>query len=62
MNNPIRIDVAARTIRVMTKTFAAKAFCYGTQEYEMLRAVRADYQGQNASTLIVHNLVRVAYS
>ena len=45
MNNPIRIDVAARTIRVMTKTFAAKAFCYGTQEYEMLRSVCADYPG-----------------
>ena len=43
MKNPIRVDVANRTIKVMTKTFAEKAFCYGTQEYEMLRAVRADY-------------------
>ena len=45
MNNPIRVDVSTRTIRVMTKTFAAKAFCYGTQEYEMLRSVCADYPG-----------------
>ena len=41
--SPLRVDTSKRTITVMTKPFAKKAFCYGTQEYEMLRDVRADY-------------------
>ena len=43
ISNPIRVDIATRSITVMTKTFADKAFRFGTQEYEMLRAARNDY-------------------
>jgi len=42
---PIRVDASKRTITVMTKAFAEKAFCYGTQEYTMLQTVRNDYPG-----------------
>ena len=45
MKNPIRVDYSARTITVMSKPFAQKAFRYGTQEYEMLREVRAEHPG-----------------
>ena len=45
MKNPIRVNVTERTITVMSKPFAVKAFRYGTTEYEQLRTVRSDYPG-----------------
>ena len=45
MKNPIRVNVTERTITVMSKPFAVKAFRYGTAEYEQLRSVRADFPG-----------------
>ena len=43
ITNPLRVDVAAGTITIMTKPFAESAFRYGTPEYKMLQEVRRDY-------------------
>lgn len=44
MKSPIKIKVEDSEI-VISKSFAKKAYCFGTPEYEMLQAVRRDYPG-----------------
>ena len=44
MKSPIKIKVEDSEI-VISKSFAKKAYSFGTPEYEMLQAVRRDYPG-----------------